>query len=237
MNPLFSRDQLEVWRTGTEWRHLHEHWMNELEKIHGRPAVRLRRRGTRHAKELGDEVLPLAKWLSNNADVRNWEAKFCQIGSQADAFLRKPLSGRHHSLQIVTTLDGKLFAQQVHELNSKRRTSLITASGQENDDQLAEQTVQRIESKSSKGYPSDFWLLVAVEDAMRNLTKLSRTLSEAQVAAQRSPFTRVYLVGMFSDEPFRARQGPKTVPSSRFVASIDGSKYLNFLQRTGGRAV
>ena len=40
---------------------------------------------------------------------------------------------------------------------------------------------------------------------MINLTKLSKTLYEAQTAARKSPFERVYLVGMFSCGTFRAR--------------------------------
>jgi len=201
----FSRGQLEVWRSGHEWCHQVEQWMDELRATYGKPAARLRRRETRHAKELGDEVWPLAKWLSHNADVKDWEARFCPPGGPADAHLRMPGSCRYHSLQIVTTLDGKLFAREVHQLNSRGRTCTVVVSGKEDDDQHAQQVVQRIESKSGKGYPPDFWLLVALEDRVRTLPELDGTLHAAQVAARKSPFDRVYLVGMLSGETFRAR--------------------------------
>jgi hypothetical protein len=121
-----------------------------LKATYGKPAVRLRRRNTRHAKELGDEVWPLAKWLSHNRDVKGWEARFCPPGSKSDVHLRKPLSRQYHSLQVVTTLDGKLFAQQVCQLNSDGQTSFIVISGDEDDNEHAQRVIQRIESKIAK---------------------------------------------------------------------------------------
>ena len=57
----YSRRDLEVWRSGKEWRYLATRWLEQQVQVHGKHNFRRRKGGARGVKELGEEVLPLAK--------------------------------------------------------------------------------------------------------------------------------------------------------------------------------
>src|ERR1700704_2652800 len=104
--PPYSRRDLEVWRSGREWRCLATLWLEQQVQVHGKHNFRRRKGGARGAKELGEEVLPLAKLLAAHQDFLDWEARFSPPGDRADAYLRQVGSSSISPLQIVCALDG-----------------------------------------------------------------------------------------------------------------------------------
>jgi len=103
-------------------------------------------------------------------------------------------------LQIVSAFDGIEFAAQMKELNERGRTSTIAGSASEIEQRQADLVVQSILRKAAKQYPSNFWLLVAVEDMFVPLSRLGRLAQQARRAAGQTNFERVYLVGMLSGD-------------------------------------
>lgn len=143
--------------------------------------------------------------MANDPHALAWEAKFSPRGSRADAWLRAPSSTLEIPLQIVGAFDGAEFAAQMKELNARGRTTTVVQSGSEFEEKQARLVVSCIAHKSAMQYPSDFWLLVAVDDLVIRLSDLSRLIVRASEAASRSKFAQVHLLGMMGRDTRRIR--------------------------------
>lgn len=139
---------------------------------------------------------------TTNADM---EAKFSPIGRLADAWLRAPASPLEIPLQIVCAFDGVEFAAQMKELNARGRTRTVVQSASEFEQKQARLVVSRIAKKSAMQYPSNFWLLVAVDDLVIRLGNLSGLIAQASEAASRSTFDQVHMVGLVGHDARRIR--------------------------------
>lgn len=197
---------LEKWRNGAEWRSLASEWVQELARRYGKEKFRTRKGDAKEdVKEVCEEVLPLAIWMSTYTDVLTWSARFSPRGCRADAWLRSPSSSQKIPLQIVGAFDGFELAAQMRELNAQGRTTVVVKSGREIEEKHARQISQSIERKTAMGYASDFWLLVAIDDRFVPLSDLPRVIAQARGAAALSKFAQVHLVGVVSHETRRVR--------------------------------
>ena len=171
-----------------------ESWLDHLASVYGDQRFRTRKQA-REVKELCDEGLVLAQWMKNSPDVRSWRGRFSGPGQQADAYVRESTSSPVINIQIVSAFDGRARAAEMVELNKSRVvTGFVGFLSQYEADQQAI-VVERIKGKTAKQYPSDYWLLVGVEDSVHGLSKMPRLVNAAKVEASSSNFDRVYLVG------------------------------------------
>jgi len=202
----YSRELLEKWRGGAEWRSLASGWLQELVQRYGKEMFRTRKGDAKQdVKEVCEEVLPLAIWMTGYPDVLTWNAKFSPRGCRADAWLRPASSSQPIPLQIVGAFDGLELATQMRDLNDRGRTTTIVKSGKEIEEAHARLIKRSIERKTAKKYASDFWLLVAIDDCFVQLSDLPGAIAQAGDAAGRSGFAQVHLVGMVSRVARRVR--------------------------------
>ena len=81
------------------------------------------------------------------------------------------------------------------KLNAHGRTPTHTTSAVEIEGEQNEYVVKAIEKKKAKGYPPDFWLLVAIDDIFLPVEKLELLSAQAVAAATSAQFQRVYIAG------------------------------------------
>ena len=140
----------------------------------------------------------MANLLHGVPDLREWQGSLAPPGAKADAWLRASPQHLPQPVQIVGAFNGAEFAKQMKELNAHGRTDTQVTSAIEIEGVQNEYVVKAIEKKKAKGYPSDYWLLVAIDDIYRPVEELELLTAEAVAAATGAQFQRVYIAGMNS---------------------------------------
>ncbi len=197
--PPFARDELRKWHTGAEWKLRTTAWLNELACKYGKENFRLRKGpGGPDIKVVCEELLPMANLLRDAPDLREWQGSLAAPGAKADAWLRASPEHPPQPVQIVGAFNGAEFAEQMKMLNADGRTPTQATSAVEIEGEHNAYVVKAIEKKKAKGYPPDYWLLVAIDDIFLPVEKLELLTAQAVAAATSAQFQRVYIAGMNS---------------------------------------